>query len=55
MTRDAFGQPITAVCPDCNANIRAVEIGTGITVLRIAHDDTCPWMKRREAHGNPRT
>lgn len=40
-------------CPDCNVNvfIREDEEAAGVYHVKIAHDQTCPWLARREAEG----
>ncbi|MGA1812761.1 hypothetical protein VH571_10295 [Frondihabitans sp. 4ASC-45] len=49
MTRNAFGIPISdSLCPDCNAELRMVEISPNVTVAQILHDDTCPALAAAE-------
>ncbi len=51
ITRDAFGRLASGLCPDCDAELRTVEISPRVTVAQIMHDDTCPWL----AHQNRTT
>ena len=49
--RDIADNLDTVRCSDCNNNAEIVD-HDGVYVLRILHDDTCPWLKRYEArHG----
>lgn len=50
---NAFGIPISdSLCPDCNAELRMVEISPNVTVAQILHDDTCP--AQADAEGGSR-
>lgn len=40
-------QPIPGGCDDCDAVQRLTTDGTGIYVLTVFHDDTCPWLNAR--------
>lgn len=52
MTRNAFGIPISdSLCPDCNAELRMVEISPQVTVAQIFHDDTCPAFATIDGQG----
>lgn len=45
MTRNAFGIPVSdSLCPDCDAEMRVVEVSPGVSILQILHDDTCPTL-----------
>lgn len=38
-------------CPDCNVNVFIEEdVDTdGVYHIKVAHDQTCPWLARHEA------
>lgn len=38
-------------CPDCAAYTDVVDVGRGVLVLTVHHDDTCPDYRRRRAAG----
>ena len=42
------GAPNRQLCPDCRADLTLDKDASGIYVLVIAHDLTCPWMTARE-------
>ncbi|MGO2658367.1 hypothetical protein [Mycetocola reblochoni] len=41
---------LDGLCPDCNAEARLEPASSGVTVLQILHDDTCPTLARIEAN-----
>lgn len=51
--RGTFGQAIftTPQCPDCDSEVREVEVAPNVRVTQVLHDPTCPWLHTREATG----
>ena len=57
--RDAFGRVTgysgtivgealdTVACQDCRADVRLVDVGDGVTVAQVLHDESCPWLGAR--------
>ena len=43
-----LGGRIPGGCDDCDAYQELSTDGSGIYVLAIRHDDTCPWLQARE-------
>ena len=41
-------QRIPGGCPDCDAYQELTTDGSGIYVLTVRHDDTCPFLNARE-------
>lgn len=37
-----------SVCPDCNAELRIVEVQPHVHVAQVFHDDTCPMLRAME-------
>jgi hypothetical protein len=31
-------------CPDCDSDVRVVQLALRVYRAEIAHDDTCPWF-----------
>lgn len=40
----------TSPCPDCAAVLSTVDMGRGLVVVSIAHDDTCPTWRGMNGH-----
>jgi hypothetical protein len=38
------GDRIPGGCPDCNAYRELMEVASGVAVLAVFHDDTCPML-----------
>ena len=38
--------PVAYQCPDCNNDVRVAPMGDGASILKVVHDDTCPWLGR---------
>lgn len=54
--RSAFGIPISdSLCPDCNAELRMVEISPNVTIAQILHDNTCPVLNSHEKNRRNRS
>ena len=50
-TINSVGRAITETitCPDCDAETRTIEVASGITIMQVFHDDTCPTYLHMEA------
>lgn len=48
--QEVVDRALAAECPDCNVNAFVEEHPEvdGEYIVKIAHDDTCPWLARRE-------
>lgn len=55
--KGTFGEalPQLIICPDCNSTTEMVELAPNVYTAAVIHDDTCPWLNRKERHGKPRT
>jgi hypothetical protein len=47
-------QALATECPDCNVNVFIEEHPTidGRYIIKIAHDETCPWLAKHEQKEN---
>lgn len=36
-------------CPDCSSENRLVDVGGGVYVLQVMHDNTCPFLRGMES------
>jgi hypothetical protein len=50
---DVVDHALSIECPDCNVNVFVEESpdADGVFLVKVAHDETCPWLTRREAEG----
>lgn len=50
--RQLAGEPIPGGCEYCDADRLLDELGPGMHVLTIRHDDDCPFLRSRKAKAN---
>ncbi len=46
MLDELLDQSIPGGCPDCGAIQRLTTDGTGVYMLEVRHDDSCPYFGR---------
>jgi hypothetical protein len=48
--QNIIDQALATECPDCNVNVFIEEHPEvdGLFIIKSAHDDSCPWLKRFE-------
>lgn len=49
--QETIDRAMKASCPDCNVNVFISEDPRidGVYHFKLAHDDTCPWLKFHES------